>query len=45
MSKGSNKRPLQISLKEFNKRWDKAFGKKDTKKRNISSSNKKTGKI
>jgi len=30
MSKGSDRRPLQTPLKEFNKRWDKAFEKKDT---------------
>ena len=29
--KGDSSRPLSISKKEFDKRWDKIFGKKDKK--------------
>ena len=33
--KGDKQRPLQISLKEFNRRWEKAFGKDDAKKKQV----------
>jgi len=45
MSKGSNRRPLQTSLKEFNRRWDKAFEKKDNKKKHLANPDAKTSKI
>jgi len=36
--KGSDRRPMEISHKEFDKKWDKIFGKKNknlkVKKRN-----------
>lgn len=30
--KGSDPRPLSVSREEFDKNWDKIFGKKDNKK-------------
>ena len=29
MSKGDKPRPLSVSFEEYEKRWDKAFGKKE----------------